>query len=140
MSGSAISRNTLPLAESSDIRRGADVAAGLTFGPNRLAPEFSYSEENDYISYSGALNFSRDFNDKNTTLNAGWSHSYDRVLPNRFTYITTRQIKNSDDFLLGGSNHARRPRPNRPGSGRSHLLFPRSGLRWPQRRRRGVRM
>lgn len=103
VSGATISRNALPLAESRDIRRGADVAAALTFGPNHLVPEFSYSEENDYISYSGALNFSREFNDKNTILSAGWSHSYDRVLANQFTYITRRQIKNTDDFILGAS-------------------------------------
>ena len=96
-----LARNTIPLATSHDIRRGIDITTGLTFGPNRLAPEFSYSKETDYVSFAGALNYSLELNDKNTILNAGWSHSYDRVLPNQFTYLTRRAIKNSDDFILG---------------------------------------
>jgi hypothetical protein len=97
----AISRSAVPLAQSHDIRRGYDFITGLTFGPNHLAPEFSYSKENDYVSYAGALNYSLDLNDKNTTVTAGWSHSYDHVLPNQFTYLTRRAVKNSDDVILG---------------------------------------
>jgi hypothetical protein len=97
----ASSRNTIPLADSHDIRRGIDVATALTFGANRLTPEFSYSRENDYISYAGALNYALELNEKNTILNVGWSHSYDQVLANSFTYLTSRAIKNSDDFLVG---------------------------------------
>lgn len=91
----------VPLAGSHDIRRGLDVTSGVAFGPARFIPEFSYSKENDYISYSGALNGTYDLNNKNTTLNAGWSHSYDQVLSNPFTYIRSTAIKNSDDFVLG---------------------------------------
>lgn len=97
----AVSRNTIPLAESIDVRRGIDITPGLTFGPHRLAPEFSYSEEHDYISYAAALNYSLELNDKNTTISAGWAHSYDQVLANEFTYLTRPAIKNSDDFILG---------------------------------------
>ena len=63
----SISRNTIPRANSHDIRRGIDVIAGITSGPQRFAPEFSYSKETDYISYAGALNYSIDLNDKNAT-------------------------------------------------------------------------
>ena len=97
----AASLTTVPLAGSHDIRRGIDLSSGLTFGPGRFIPEFSYSKEHDYISYSGAFNGILDLNNKNTTLNAGWSHSYDQVLSNPFTYITSRQIKNTDDFIFG---------------------------------------
>ena len=96
-----ISRNTIPLAGSHDIRRGGDIAAGLTLGPNRLTPEFSYSQENDYVSWAGGLNYSLELNEKNTVVSAGWSHAYDRVLANSFTYLTRRAIKNTDDFILG---------------------------------------
>jgi hypothetical protein len=100
-SGQAMSRNTIPLVDSHDIRRGIEVTTGLTFGPSRLAPQFSYSNENDYVSYAGALNYSLELNDKNTILSAGWSHAYDRVLANRFTFLQNPAIKNTDDFLLG---------------------------------------
>jgi len=97
----AVSRNTIPLASSHDIRRGGDLDVGLTFGPSRFTPAFSYSQENDYISWDGSLNYSLELNDKNTVLGAGWSHAYDRVLPVKYAYITEPRHKNTDDFLLG---------------------------------------
>jgi hypothetical protein len=97
----AVSRNTIPLAGSHDIRRGGDIAVGMTFGPHRFTPQFGYSQENDYVSYAGGLNYALELNDKNTIVSAGWSHAFDRILPTDFAYITGRQIKNTDDFLLG---------------------------------------
>ena len=95
--------DAVPLAHSADIRRAFDLSAGFTSGINRIVPEFSYSKEHDYISYGAALNYSIELNEKNTVLNVGWSHDYDRVLNNRFTYITSRKIKSTDDIVLGGS-------------------------------------
>jgi hypothetical protein len=97
----SVSHNALPLAQSHDIRRGGDFALGLTLGPGRLTPQFSYSQESDYVSWGGALNYSLELNDKTTVVSTGWSHDYDRVLANRFTYLTSRKIKNTDDFILG---------------------------------------
>jgi hypothetical protein len=94
-------RDIIPLANSEDARMGIDLAAGLNFGPHRLVPEVSYSNEHDYVSYAGALNYSLELNDKNTTLNVGWSHAYDRVLSNPFTFLTHDATKNSDDIVLG---------------------------------------
>ena len=92
-------RDTVPLARMNDIRWAGNFEAGLTYGAQRLAPQFSYSEEHDYISYGGALNYAIDLNQKNTTLNAGWSHNSDEVLPKGWL----RQIahKNADDFMIG---------------------------------------
>ena len=39
----AMSQNKLPTTDSPDYRLGTDVAIGLTFGPHRFVPEFSYS-------------------------------------------------------------------------------------------------
>ncbi len=61
----------------------------------------SYSKESDYISYSGALNYAIDLNDKNTTVNAGWSHSSDEVLANNATFLQSDASKNTDDFVFG---------------------------------------
>lgn len=99
----AMAQNTLSLANSTDVRWASDVAIGLTNGPHRLVPEFSYSNESDYRSYGFALNYSYEFNEKNTVLNLGWSHAYDLVLPNEFTFLEHRAIKNTDSFLIGGS-------------------------------------
>src|SRR5436190_1195049 len=76
----AINPNTISLANSTDNREGSDFTAGITLGPNRIVPEFSYSNEKDYISYGFALNYSLEMNDKNTTINFGYSHDYDLVL------------------------------------------------------------
>lgn len=108
----AMAKNTVPLSESVDTRWATDIAIGLTKGPHRLVPEISYSTESDYRSYGLALNYSYEFNDKNTTLNLGWSHAYDQVLANQFTFITHDTHKNTDNFLIGGS----------------HLLSPRTVL------------
>jgi hypothetical protein len=39
-------------------------------------------------------------NEKNTTLNAGWSHNWDEVLPNGFLHGSPRN-KEADDIILG---------------------------------------
>jgi Protein of unknown function (DUF3570) len=99
----AIAQNLVSLAQSTDNREGTDVSAGITWGSNHFLPEFSYSNESDYVSYGAAINYSRDFNEKNTTLNVGWSHAYDLVLSNQFTYLTHGAIKNTDDFIVGAT-------------------------------------
>ena len=100
-SAQPIPSSSVPVANVKDIRRAFDVSAGLTYGPHRLTPEFSYSQETDYLSYSGGLNYALELNEKNTTLKAGWSHSGDRIIPNANTFITQDEFKDSDDFLLG---------------------------------------
>ena len=93
--------SSVPIATVTDLRQAFDVSAGLIYGPHRLTPEFSYSQESDYLSLSGALNYAWELNDKTTTLKAGWSYSADTIVPNANTFITRDQSKNSDDFLLG---------------------------------------
>jgi len=99
----AMAQNKLPVTESPDYRLGTDVAIGLTLGSHRLVPEFSFSNESDYRSYGFALNYSYEFNDKNTTLSLGWSHAYDQVLANQNTFLTESSNKNTDNFIIGGT-------------------------------------
>ena len=99
----AMAQNKLPVVDSPDQRLGTDVAVGLTFGQHRFVPEFSYSNESDYRSYGLALNYTYEFNDKNTTLSVGWAHAYDRVLANQFTFLTQSALKNTDSFIIGGT-------------------------------------
>ena len=63
----------------------------LKLGNHTLSPQVSYSEESDYRSIGASLNDAIDFNEKNTTLLWGISHSFDHVLPNegeRYSYGT----------------------------------------------------
>src|SRR3954470_4583406 len=99
----AFPQNKVPLTNSEDERIGSDIAIGFTRGPHRLVPEFSFSNEQDYRSYAFALNYTYEFNQKNSTVNLGWSHSYDEVLANDFTFITKSTVKNTDNVLIGGT-------------------------------------
>jgi len=99
----AMAQNKLPVTDSPDQRAATDIAIGLTRGPHRLVPEFSFSNESDYRSYAFALNYTYEFNEKNTTLSLGWSHAYDQILANDFTFLTNSAHKNSDNFIIGGT-------------------------------------
>jgi hypothetical protein len=95
--------NTVPLVEMHDRRWAGVMDAMMTFGPHHITPQFAYSTESDYISYGGAINYSLDLNQKNTSLNAGWSHDWDTIYHNPRTYIVKNYQKNSDDILIGVS-------------------------------------
>ena len=82
----------------------------FTYGANRLSVQASYSGESDYISRGIALNYSRDFNDKNTTLNVGWSHDFDTIEQGASPYGSLfldrygKHIdpkKDADEFIVG---------------------------------------
>ncbi len=60
----------------------------MTFGRHQITPSFAYSEESDYISFAGALNYSLSLNDKNTTLSTGWAHNSDTVRDDLFIWET----------------------------------------------------
>jgi hypothetical protein len=91
----------VPVAMMRDYRTAGSFDAGFSFGPHHITPQFSYSEEHDYVSYGAALNYALDLNQKNTTLNFGWSHDWDRVLPYVGTFIDQAQGKDSDQVLAG---------------------------------------
>lgn len=99
----SVSRAALPMTDSHDVRRGGDVALGLTLGPGRLVPQVGYGVENDYVSLAGAVSYELELNEKNTVLSVGWSHAYDQVVPDDFTYLRSRKTKNTDEFTFGVS-------------------------------------
>jgi hypothetical protein len=87
----------IPTTEMRDFRASVSLRAPIAFGHNTLTPQFSYSEESDYVSIGGALNYSRDFNNRNTTITLGWSHNADSVKDD----LGMLQAKDSDDFFIG---------------------------------------
>jgi hypothetical protein len=89
---------TVPLTQLHDHRNAFSFSVPLTLRQQQLTPTFSYSAESDYISFGGALNYSISLNDKNTTINAGWSHNSDSV---RDDSLVKWQNKMTDDIFLG---------------------------------------
>lgn len=95
----------------SDIRRAGFLQAALKAGNHTFSPQLSYSEESDYRSIGVSLSDAIDFNEKNTTLSLGVSHSFDQILPNEGEAhwvgdqpnqpITSSLDKDSTDVLIG---------------------------------------
>lgn len=87
----------VPLTPMHDHRTAFSIAVPLTFGRSQITPSFSYSEESDYISFAGALNYSLSFNDKNTIVSTGWSHNGDTVRDDLFVW----EDKTTDNAFIG---------------------------------------
>ena len=88
----------VPLTSIVDTRYAGSIEPTFSFGQQRLTPGFAYSEEGDYISAGGSLNYAIDLNEKNTTLNFGWSHNADLVL---VVGSGEWEHKTVDDFIIG---------------------------------------
>jgi len=90
---------SVPLSHMYDIRWAGSLSGTFAYKQHRLTPQFSYGEEHDYKATGAALNYSVDLNEKNTTINAGWSHNWDQVLPNGFLH--QQMSKGANDLILG---------------------------------------
>lgn len=88
----------LPLARVADIRRAATLGPGFRYGRHASRPEFTYSEEADYISRGLALTHTTDFNERNTTLVAAAAQNFDSVGGG---VLAEFQRKRTTDLLLG---------------------------------------
>lgn len=89
----------VPVVEIDDIRRAVSLEPRITAGRHTIAPQISYSEEEDYKSTGLALNYLVDFNRRNTTLNLGLAHNFDEV--QGFHLGNRTQRKQTTDLLLG---------------------------------------
>jgi hypothetical protein len=88
----------VPLTQMDDVRWAGSADIAMSFGAHHITPQFSYSHESDYISKGGAITYSVDLNEKNTTLNAGWSHNWDRL---KGSFVRTWQDKQANDVMVG---------------------------------------
>ena len=88
----------VPTVEIDDVRRAGYLEPSFKLGRHTLAPQVAYSLEEDYESVGVALNYLADFNRRNTTLNLGAAHSFDRV--GGFHLGNRREKKDATDLLL----------------------------------------
>jgi len=100
--------NAVNAVQMDDTRYAGFLEATFKFSSATLSPQVAYSEESDYRSLGIALNGTLEFNEKNTTLLWGLSHSFDQVLPNEgeLSYetdlpLTSPQRKDDSAILLG---------------------------------------
>ncbi len=88
---------SVPLQHMQDVRNSIALELPVTIGIHGLTPSAAYSQESDYISTGGALNYSLLLNEKNTTLNAGLAGTWDRALDT----LGQWHDKTSFDVLVG---------------------------------------
>ncbi len=86
-------------AQVEDKRYAGFLESALKLANHTFTPQAAYSEENDYKSFGLALTHAMEFNDKNTTVSWGVSHSFDSVLDS--SSPREWQDKDATDFLLG---------------------------------------
>jgi hypothetical protein len=94
-------RRDVPTVSIEDTRNAGFLEAGLKYGKHTFTPQVSYSEEHDYKSFGVSLTHAIEFNEKNTTVSWGVSHSFDQLLPNDGTANSSKEDKDTTDFLLG---------------------------------------
>jgi len=87
---------SFPPTDSPDQRIGTDVAFELTWDSNHLVPEFQLQRRVGLSIVRRRAELYLRVHDKNTTLSLGWSHAYDQVLANQFTFLTHSTVKNTD--------------------------------------------
>ncbi len=88
----------VPLVELHDRRYSGNIGADLKYGRTTTTPGFAYSSESDYQSLGISLNEAIDFNQRNTTLNLGVAHNFDRVSG---FYQRNAISKDTTDLLVG---------------------------------------
>ncbi len=91
----------VPTIAMRDWRSAGSLEPTLSLGPHRLSPQFAYSSEHDYVSYGAGLGYALDLNQKNTTLNFGWSHDWDTIILAESPGFRDARRKNTDNFLVG---------------------------------------
>jgi hypothetical protein len=89
----------VPTVEIDDTRRAGYIEPVFKFGGHTFAPQVAYSREEDYESVGLSLNYLLDFNRRNSTLNLGVAHNFDRLTG--FRLGNQWENKNVTDFLAG---------------------------------------
>lgn len=88
----------LPTSHQEDERTAFVGSLTRRFDDWLVSGSFSYGEESDYDSIGGALTVSREFNQKNTVLSAGYGHTADRIMP---SFFSASREKTVHDAFVG---------------------------------------
>jgi hypothetical protein len=100
--------NAVNTAQMNDHRYAGFIEPTFYVNNWTVSPMVSYSQEHDYRSLGIAVNTTRSFNEKNTTVALGLAHSFDQVLPNEgeLYYVTdgpiTSPLDKADSSMLLG--------------------------------------
>jgi hypothetical protein len=84
-----------------DARKAGYLESTFKFDRHQFTPQFAYSTESDYESIGISGNYALELNQKNTTLNLGASHNFDRVIATPNTWIRETQDKDATQVLVG---------------------------------------
>lgn len=88
---------TVPLTQMHEFRTAFNLGIPISFARQDVTPSIAFSAESDYVSRGIALNDSYYFNNKNTTLNVGWSGNFDIVRDENLVW----EHKTTHDILVG---------------------------------------
>ncbi len=88
---------TVPLTQMHEFRTAFALGLPVTFKRQEVTPAIAYSAESDYVSRGVSFNDAFYFNNKNTTLNLGWSGNFDIVRDENLVW----EHKSTHDFLAG---------------------------------------
>jgi len=88
---------TVPLTQMQEFRTAFALGFPITFSRHEFTPSIAFSAESDYVSRGIAVNDAFYFNNKNTTLNLGWSGNFDIVRDENLVW----EHKSTHDFLAG---------------------------------------
>lgn len=93
----------VPLATLVEDRRGVVVSATQALKDSRVRAEYAHSYETDYKSNGYAVSYVREFNQKNTEVQVGFSFTDDNIVEPFFegSLLGNPRGKLSRDFLIG---------------------------------------
>lgn len=88
----------VPLTQMEDERKAVTVDGVGLFGPQTFTLQYAYSTESDYKSNAVSVSATREFNDKNTTVQMGYAYTDDSIYAR---YLDGWQDKTTHDFIVG---------------------------------------
>jgi hypothetical protein len=89
------------MVEIEDERKAGYLEGTFKFDRHKFTPQLAYSTESDYESLGISGTYSLELNQRNTTLNFGFGHNFDRIIATDNTVIRESQDKDTSQFALG---------------------------------------
>lgn len=87
--------------EIEDTRYAGYLEGTFKLDRHAFTPQVAYSREDDYESIGVSGTYALELNQKNTTLNFGVGHNFDRIIATEGTFIRQDQDKDSSQVVVG---------------------------------------